>query len=244
VAALIAASVITGVSGMTHRGHQAVKVDSAQVHTSAVSAAPTASVALKGSKITETVGHAAAPTVRAEPEAALPYPVPQNVGVYAVHNGLLSQLDQLPITLSMARLPGSAEITQPSRTMLAGDRLSFVVFDRDFANGAPQNVSARVVGRVSRLVRYVEGRVRVTPHAGSWRVRDKSYELKVSPLEGRDILVIRPDAGVMLPAGRYALVLNGRGYDFTVAGRVTAAEQCLEQTEVVNGIVVGDCTNL
>jgi hypothetical protein len=41
--------------------------------------------------------------------------------------------------------------------------------------------------------------------------------------------------------GRYALVLNGFGYDFTVAGQITAPEQCLEQVEVVNGAVVTEC---
>ena len=50
---------------------------------------------------------------------------------------------------------------------------------------------------------------------------------------------VQPDA--VLPAGRYALVLNGYGYDFTVAGPITALEQCLEQTQVTNGILVAEC---
>jgi len=239
-AALIAATVITGISGLMPRGRGGAATDIAEMAPGAP--APAVSVIRKGSKIMETVGHA--PAGGGEPDAAPPFPEPRSFGVYAANNGLLTQLDQLPVSISPAQMRASAEITQPSRTTLAGDRLSFVIFDRDFANGAPQTVSARVIGRVSRLVRYVDGRVRVTPFSGSWRVRDKSYEFKVSPLEGRDILVIRPDPDVVLPPGRYALVVNGRGYDFTVSGRITAREQCLEQTEVVNGVVVGDCTNL
>jgi hypothetical protein len=233
-AALVAAALVTGLSG-------ALPDASPAGSATAKALRPAVSVALKGARISETVGHAAAQPADGEPA---PLPMPRDLGVYAAHDGLLTRLDPLPVTLSAASLRAAAAITRPSRTVLAGDRLSFVVFDRDFADGAPQSVSARVVGRVSRLVQYVEGRARATRIAGSWRVRDKTYPFKVTALSDRDILVIRPDAGTVLPAGRYALVLNGRGYDFSVAGPVTAPEQCLEQTEVVNGAVIGNCTNI
>ena len=75
-----------------------------------------------------------------------------------------------------------------------------------------------------------------------WRVRSKSYKFKVSPLEGRnEMIVVQPNPGFVFPPGRYALVLNGIGYDFTVAGNVTAPEQCLEQVEIVSGSVVSEC---
>ena len=35
----------------------------------------------------------------------------------------------------------------------------------------------------------------------------------------------------MLPAGRYALVIKGQAYDFTVAGPITDAAQCLERVD-------------
>jgi hypothetical protein len=241
-AALVIATFITSISALIQWSRAGG--GTVEALAPAVPTAPAVSVALKGPKISETTGHASAQASGAERDAPQTLPVPQNFGVYAAHNGLLTPLDQLPVTLAVANMRASAEITLPSRTMLTADKLSFVVFDRDFANGAPQTASVRVIGRVTRLVKYVDGKVRVTPYQGFWRVRDKSYELRVTPLEGRDILVIRPDSGVTLPPGRYALMLNGRGYDFTVAGRITAPEHCLEQTEVVNGTVVGDCTNL
>ena len=105
---------------------------------------------------------------------------------------------------------------------------------------SPPSVSARVVGRVSRAITFVNLRAKVTPLESSWRIRDKAYELKVSPIDGsREMFVIQPDA--VLPAGRYALVLNGYGYDFTVAGQITAPEQCLEQTQAMNGLLVTEC---
>ena len=55
------------------------------------------------------------------------------------------------------------------------------------------------------------------------------------------MIVIQPDPAFVFPSGRYALVLNGMGYDFTVAGPIKSPEQCLEQVEAVNGTIVSEC---
>lgn len=55
------------------------------------------------------------------------------------------------------------------------------------------------------------------------------------------IVIQPPNPEFVFPPGRYALVLNGYGYDFTVAGKVTAPEQCLEQTQITDGVVVTEC---
>jgi hypothetical protein len=190
----------------------------------------------------ETVG--SAQPRRIEPPPALPnklpFPRPVSYGVYAGSNGQLIELEPLPVEVPVSRARMSAEITKPSRVTLPGDKLSFVIFRRNLANDVPAAVSARVVGRVSRAIAFVNLTAKVTPLENSWRIRDKSYEFKVSPVEGsREMFVVRPDAD--LPAGRYALVLSGYGYDFNVAGPITALEQCLEQTQVTNGILVTEC---
>ena len=136
----------------------------------------------------------------------------------------------------------SAEITKPSRPPIPGDNLAFVVFRRDLVNSAPQTMTVRVVARVERTTKFVNGKPSVVPVEGVWRVRSRSYEFKVSPLEGRnEMIVVQPNPGFAFPPGRYALVLNGIGYDFTVAGTVTAPEQCLEQVEIVSGSVLSEC---
>src|SRR5262249_8867576 len=123
-----------------------------------------------------------------------------------------------------------------------GENLSFVVFRRDLVNSAPQTVNVRVIARVQRTTKFVDGKPAIVPLEGIWRIRSKSYEFKVSPLEGHnEMVVIQPNPGFVFQPGRYALVLNGLGYDFTVAGKITASEQCLEQVEVVNGAVVSEC---
>jgi hypothetical protein len=172
----------------------------------------------------------------------LPFPLPKSYGVFAASKGQLTELEPLPIKIPDARILLSAEIRKDSQTSVTDGRLAFVVFRRDLLNSAPQTVSVRVVARVRRTMRFVDGKPVVTPIEGAWRIRNKGYQFKVSPLDGqREMIVIQPDPEFVFPAGRYALVLNGYGYDFTVAGPVTSAEQCLEQAEMVNGTVLSEC---
>jgi hypothetical protein len=74
-------------------------------------------------------------------------------------------------------------------------------------------------------------------------VRSNSYELRVSPVANNpEMIVLRPqNQDFSLPAGRYALVLKGQGYDFSVAGPVTDPAQCLERTDAVGGMVYSEC---
>ena len=77
----------------------------------------------------------------------------------------------------------------------------------------------------------------------TWAIRGVSYELKVAPVDGNPaMIVIRPaDAGFSFPAGRYALVLKGAAYDFTVDGPITDLAQCVEYTEELNAPVYRQC---
>jgi hypothetical protein len=67
----------------------------------------------------------------------------------------------------------------------------------------------------------------------------------VAPLsENPEMLLIRPESSdFVFPAGRYGLVLKGQAYDFTVAGRITDAVQCLERIEAANGAFYSECRN-
>jgi hypothetical protein len=46
-----------------------------------------------------------------------------------------------------------------------------------------------------------------------------------------------------LSAGRYALVVRGQAFDFTVDGRVTDKAQCLERLAAANGVFYSECQN-
>src|SRR5262249_17793845 len=97
--------------------------------------------------------------------------------------------------------------------------------------------------RVMRAVTLSSGKRVSSGIDGSWRIRNNSYDYKVAPLsENREMIAIKPEASdFILPAGRYALVVGGLAYDFTVEGQVTAAEQCLESFEAVNGLIFNEC---
>jgi hypothetical protein len=192
------------------------------------------------SNLGETVGSAPPLPVAPALHPEWPFPLPARYGVYAGSDRQLIELETLPVEVPPPGVRVSAEITRPSRVAVPGDRLAFVVFRQDLAGGAPAAVAAHIVARVARAIAFVDLRARVTPLESTWRMRDKAYEFKVTPVEGnREMFVVQSDT--VLPPGRYALVLDGHGYDFTVAGPITAPEQCLEQTRVVNGLLVTEC---
>lgn len=182
------------------------------------------------------------PTQPGATDNVFPFPLPKTYGVYAGSEGQLTELTALPIKIPDPRVRLSAPINTPSETVVAGNKLTFVVFRRDLVNNAPATVSVRVVARVARELKFVDGKPVTTAIQGPWRISMKSYDFKVAPLEGHpEMVVIRPDASFAFPAGRYALVLNGLGYDFTVPGPITSADQCLEQSEMLNGTVLSEC---
>jgi hypothetical protein len=170
-------------------------------------------------------------------------PLPSSYGIYAVSDKRLIELEPLPIRAPDVRVRLSAEITKPSSTKLPNGKITFVVFRRDLVNSAPQKVTVRVVARVMRAITLIAGKTVASEIDGAWRIRNNSYEYKVAPLgENREMIAIQPEtADFTLPAGRYALVISGLAYDFTVDGLITAAEQCLESFEAVNGLIFNEC---
>jgi hypothetical protein len=57
-----------------------------------------------------------------------------------------------------------------------------------------------------------------------------------------EMIVIEPEnSNFSFPAGRYAMVLQGTAYDFSVAGPVTDMAQCLERTDAVDVPVYSEC---
>ena len=171
--------------------------------------------------------------------------LPTTYGVYAVNRGTLHTLEPLPIRVPDARILLSAEIDKPSQTILPDGKVEFIVFRRELENRAPDKLSIRVVAHVARSISYRSGNAVVTDLGDVWRIRAKSYSFSVSPVPGnREIVVARPEAtDFSLPAGRYALVFNNAGYDFSIAGKVTVADQCIESTETTNGTIYSECRN-
>jgi hypothetical protein len=172
----------------------------------------------------------------------VPIPVPTSFGIYALNNDSLVELKALPINIPDPRIALSAEIKAPSTALISDRRPSFILFRRDLLNNAPQKLILRVIARVARVTRIVGGKAGESDIEGVWRIRNMSRELKISPIAGQsEMIIAHLDENVSLAAGRYALVLNRTGYDFTITGAVQSPAFCLEEFETANGSVFNQC---
>ena len=186
----------------------------------------------------------APPPAPAEQDRARGFPLPSLYGVYAVNDGKLYELDALPGRMPDQRIFMSALITKPSHTIIPDGHVSFVAFRRDLATSAPDRVSVRVIAKVMRaLTINAGGKAQLASVDDAWAIRNVAYDFRVAPLpENPEMIVLRPErSDFVLSAGRYAMVLNGVSYDFTVAGDITDAVQCLERTVASNGTFYVEC---
>jgi hypothetical protein len=177
---------------------------------------------------------------------SLPFPLPTVYGVYAISNGQLRELEALPGRVPDQRVFMSTPIRTLSRTVLPDGQIIFIVYRRDVASSAPERVTVRVIAKIMRAMTFnMAGQASVGGVEDSWTIRNVSYELRVAPAsESPEMLMIRPeDVDFVFPAGRYGLVIKGQAYDFTVAGPITEAAQCLESVKASNGTFYSECRN-
>jgi hypothetical protein len=170
-------------------------------------------------------------------------PLPAVYGVYAVSGGQLHELEAL-----VGRVPEkvfmSTAVKTPSRTALPDGRIQFIVFRRDIANNAPDRVAVRVIAKIKRAMDFNSAGKAITAAVDdTWTVRNISYEFRVAPMnENPEMLLLRPgNPDFEFSPGRYGLILKGQAYDFTVAGEITEAAQCLERVAAANGAFYSEC---
>ena len=151
------------------------------------------------------------------------WPIPVTYGVYAISGGQLNELEPLGFRVPDPRVFMSTTIKSPSRTNLPDGRVVFIVFRRDIATTAPDRVTVRVIARIARAMTFNSTAPAVTPLNEEWTMRSTSYELRVAPvIEQPEMVLFRPEnPDFAFPAGRYALVLKGQAFDFTVSGPIT-----------------------
>jgi len=189
-----------------------------------------------------------APEQALHPATTLPQSslFPTVYGVYAVSGGQLHELEALAGRVPDQRVFMSTPIRTLSRTVLPDGQIVFIVYRRDVASSAPERVTVRVIAKILRTMTFsTAGQASVGNMEDSWTIRNVSYEFRVAPLsEGSEMLMIRPEnADFVFPAGRYGLVVKGQAYDFTVAGPITEAAQCLESVKASNGTFYSECRN-
>jgi hypothetical protein len=143
-------------------------------------------------------------------------PLPKSYGVYAIANGQLAELEPLPIRVPDGRTAESAAIATKTTTTLANGRIKFIVFKRDLVSNVPEKVAVRAL----TCVNCVDSAEATTTNAGgeAWAIRGISYDMRIAPVSGNPAMIIIRDADpdFSFPAGRYALVLKGVAYDFSI----------------------------
>jgi hypothetical protein len=174
-------------------------------------------------------------------------PIPAEYGVYGLSGGKLIELEQLPIKVPDPRVAMSAAFPVPSKVHIRAGQLQFVAYRRDLANSTPDQVAVRVVAQVMRALSFdSKGHPKTAAVEQTWVIRNQSYELNVGPFaDNPEMVLMRPVVpDLVLPAGRYALVLKGVGYDFTVEGALTDKAHCLERTDALDALFYSECKQL
>jgi hypothetical protein len=178
------------------------------------------------------------------PSQSLGFPLPSVYGVYAVSGGQVHELQPLVGRVPDQRVFMSTPVKAPSRTVLPDGRTVFIIYRRDAANSAPDRIAVRVIAKILRAMTFnAAGQASTKSVEDLWTIRNVSYDFRVAPLaEGSDMLLIRPEQDdFVFPAGRYGLVIKGQAFDFTVAGPITEAAQCLEGIKAENGTFYSEC---
>lgn len=182
----------------------------------------------------------------ANPAAPNPgFPLPTTFGIYAISDAQLFELRPLPGRIPDQRVAVSAAITTPSQTTIASGDAKFIVFRRDSASNAPDHTEVRAVAKIVRAMGFdPSSKTVVSQSPDNWVIRNISFPYKTGPVDDHpEMFLIQPETpDQVLPPGRYALVIKGQGFDFTVAGPITDPRQCLERVDAANGAFYSPCS--
>jgi hypothetical protein len=200
---------------------------------------------LAGQAPKETLAEApqATASVTVAPPARLP-PTPTAFGVYAISADKLYELELLPGRAPDPRVAISAAILTPSRTTLPDGHVEFVVFRRDSATNAVDHAEVRVVAKIAREISFDQAGKPVSSKSDdSWVIRNISFPYRTAPKKDQpDMYEVKgEDPETALAPGRYALVLKGQAYDFSVDGAITNPKHCLERMAASNGQFYSEC---
>jgi hypothetical protein len=153
-------------------------------------------------------------------------------------------LELLPGRASNPRVAISPAISVPSKTVLPDPHIKFIVFRRDSGSNALDHAEVRIIAKIAQAMSFnPAGKPVIAETADSWVIRNISYSYQTAPLRGQPDMyeVLSEDADHTLQPGRYALVLKGDAYDFSVAGEIKDPRQCLESVAAVNGAFYSQC---
>ena len=169
-------------------------------------------------------------TITPQPTVArfqdLVFPLPHLYGIYVINSGRLFELEALPGQAPDPRVAVSAAIRRTSHTVLPDGRVAFLLFRRDMATNISERVSVRVVAKINRSATDPGDEPQGAGQGSEWAIRNIAVDFRVAPVEhNKEMVLLLPEnSDFAFPSGRYALVLKGQAYDFTVGGPITDAD--------------------
>lgn len=181
------------------------------------------------------------------PQAVRPEPsplTPTTYGIYAVSADKLYELDLLPGKAPDMRVAISPLIASSGRTTLPDGHVKFIVYRRDSAMSAADHAEVRIIAKIEHEMTFDNNGKPILSKAGDgWVIRNISIPYRTAPKkDDPDMYEVQSeDPGKPLAPGRYALVLKGQSYDFTVAGPITDRRHCLERMAASNGQFYSEC---
>jgi hypothetical protein len=186
--------------------------------------------------VTLPIGAASAPELSAT--------TPTAYGIYAVSADKLYELGMLPGRAPDIRIAVSPAILTPSRTVLPDGHLKFVIYRRDSAISAADHADVRIVAQIMRELSFdPAGKPVARKIDDTWVIRNISLPFRTAPKKDNpdmyEVQSENPESA--LTPGRYALVLKGQAYDFSVAGPISDPRQCLERMAATNGQFYSGC---
>jgi hypothetical protein len=199
--------------------------------------------AVPGPHESQTSAPPAAPQATVPEAAQTSAALPTTFGVYALSEGQLQELKPLAGKIPDRRVAISAAMTSSNAATVASGDVKFIVFRPDIAIDA-SGAEVRVMAKVSRTMGVDgSGKAAMVNATGSWVIRSMSFPYKAGPVDDQPrMFSLQPEnEGFTLPPGRYALVVKGVGYDFTIAGDVTDPNQCVERINATNGGFYSPC---
>lgn len=171
---------------------------------------------------------------------------PTDYGVYAISNDALKELQLLPGRPPDIRIAVSAALKVPSQTVLPNGHPKFIVFRRDAAINAADRAEVRIVAKVTREFSADAAGKKPDDNDATWVIRNVTFSFRSAPLPDNPEMyeLHSEDPALELTPGRYALILKGQAYDFTVEGKAVDPRQCIERVILTSGTFYTDCKKL
>jgi hypothetical protein len=176
-------------------------------------------------------------------EAATITPVPKSFGAFAVSGDKFYKLEALSLRIPDERIQIGPVITSEPKTKIPGGPIEFLIYRRDLAANTPDRATVRVISRIQGSVTFANEKATRVGIGNEWAIRNQTYQFGVYPVANdQQMIRLRPiKTDLVLPSGRYALILKDQVYDFEIEGGVTDPIHCLEKFQSTAGTVYSPC---